>query len=246
MSVTSRESLIEYCLRRLGAPVLEINVDPDQVEDRIDEALQYFQEYHSDATFKTFVKHQVTSTDVDNEYIEISENIQFISRLFPVRTGFTGRGMFDIKYQMHMQDMRQFTGQIAHYHQMQQYLSLLEQEFTGMPQTEFTRHQNRLYIFGDFGDQSIREGDWIVVEAYQIVDPEIHGSVYNDMWIKEYSTALIKEQWGANLLKFEGMQLPGGVTMNGRQIFEDAMTEQERLREKIRMEHEYPIDFFVG
>lgn len=246
---TSRDTLIEYCLRRLGDPVIEINVDTDQLEDRVDEALQYYREFHSDATYRGYLKHLVTADDVSNEYITVSSNITQISRLFPIYSGSTSRNFFDIKYQMHLNDiadLHSYIGDLAYYEQMQQYLSLLDMKLTGTPQVHFSRQQNRLYIHGDFVDGDIKAGDYIVAEVYQIIDPNSHTSVWNDMWLKEYTTALIKQQWGANLIKFDGMQLPGGVTINGRQIFEDALQEIEQLREKIRLEHELPADFFMG
>jgi hypothetical protein len=125
-------------------------------------------------------------------------------------------------------------------------LSLLDMKLNGTPQVNFSRRQNRLYIHGDFQDKDIKAGDYIVAETLQIVDPDTHTSIYNDMFMKDYTTALIKLQWGANLIKFEGMQLPGGVTLNGRQIYEDAMNDIERLQEKVRLEQELPVDFFVG
>lgn len=247
---TSRTTLIDYCKRRLGDPVIEINVDEDQLEDRVDEALQYYQEYHSDATLRTYLKHQVTADDVTNEYISLSSDILFVSKVFPVLSNFgSTTNMFDIKYQMMLNDianLQNFAGDLAYFEQMNQYLALLDVKLNGQPQVQFSRKQNRLYIFGDFADKDIKEDDYIIVEIYQIVDPDTHTSVYNDMWLKEYTTALIKQQWGANLIKFEGMQLPGGVIMNGRQIYDDATTEIDRLRETIRMEHEMPPDFFVG
>ena len=247
---TSRATLIDYCKRKLGDPVIEINVDEDQLEDRVDEALQYYQEYHSDATLRTYLKHQVTSTDVSNEYISLSSNIIFVSKLFPISSSFNSSfNFFDIKYQMMLNDiadLQNFAGDLAYYEQMQQYLSLLDVKLNGHPQVQFQRRQNRLYIFGDFADNDIKEGEYIVAEVYEIVDPSAHTSVFNDMWMKEYTTALIKQQWGSNLLKFEGMQLPGGVVLNGRQIFDDATTDIDKLRETIRMEHEMPPDFFVG
>ena len=183
---SSRQSLIDYCLRRLGDPVIEINVDIDQLEDRVDEALQYWQEYHSDATYRTYVSHLVGASDVTNEYVTVSNDVIYVSKM------------------------------------------------------------NRLYLHGDFNDKDVQAGDYIVYEAYKTVDSSAHTKVWNDMWLKEYTTALIKQQWGSNLIKFEGMQLPGGVTLNGRQIFEDALQEIEKLREKIRMDFEMPADFFVG
>lgn len=247
---TSRATLIEYCKRRLGDPVIEINVDEDQLEDRVDEALQYYQEYHSDATVRTYLKHLVTASDVTNEYITLSNDIIFVSKLFPVSSSFNSSyNFFDIKYQMMLNDiadLQNFAGDLAYYEQMQQYLSLLDMKLNGTPQVQFSRRQNRLYIFGDFADGDIQAGEYIIAEVYQIVDPDTHTSVYNDMWLKEYTTSLIKQQWGQNLIKFEGMQLPGGVTLNGRQIYDDASGEIAQLRENIRLEHELPADFFVG
>jgi len=247
---TSRATLIDYCKRRLGDPVIEVNVDEDQLEDRVDEALQYYQEYHSDATLRTYLKHQVTASDVANEYITLSSNILFVSKVFPVLSNFgSTTNMFDIKYQMMLNDianLQNFAGDLAYFEQMNQYLALLDVKLNGQPQVQFSRKQNRLYIFGDFADKDIKADDYIIVEIYQIIDPDTHTSVYNDMWLKEYTTALIKQQWGANLIKFEGMQLPGGVVLNGRQIYDDATTDIDKLRETIRMEHEMPPDFFVG
>jgi len=247
---TSRATLIEYCKRRLGDPVIEINVDEDQLEDRVDEALQYYQEYHSDATIRTYLKHQITASDVSNEYITLSNDIIFVSKLFPISSSFNSSyNFFDIKYQMMLNDiadLQNFAGDLAYYEQMQQYLSLLDMKLNGTPQVQFSRKQNRLYIFGDFADEDIKAGEYIIAEVYSIVDPETYTSIYNDMWLKEYTTSLIKQQWGQNLIKFEGMQLPGGVTLNGRQIYDDATGEIERLRENLRLEHELPPDFFVG
>jgi len=246
----SRQDLIDYAKRRLGDPVLEINIDEDQMEDRVDEALQYYQEFHSDAVYRTFLKHQVTATDVTNEYIPISSNVLYLTRLFPVSSSFgTSYNFFDIKYQMALNDfadLTKFAGDLAYYDQLQQYLSLLDTKLNGAPQTTFVRHQERLYIHGEFANKDIKANDYIVAEAYVTIDPQTTTAVYNDMWLKEYVTALFKQQWGQNLIKFEGVQLPGGVTFNGRQLYDDATQEIERLRERIRLEHEMPADFFMG
>lgn len=246
----SRSTLIDYCKRRLGDPVIEINVDEDQLEDRVDEALQYYQEYHGEATLRTYLKHLVTESDVTNEYISLNSNITYVSKLFPLASNFnSGRNFFDIKYQMMLNDMASlihFAGDLAYYEQMQQYLSLLDMKLNGHPQVQFSRKQNRLYIFGDFADDDIKAGDYIIAEVYQIIDPDTSTSIYNDLWLKEYTTSLIKQQWGQNLIKFEGMQLPGGVTLNGRQLYDDATQEMLRLEEKLRTTYELPVDFFVG
>ena len=246
----SRANLKEYALRALGKPVIEINVDDDQLEDRLDEALQYYREFHSDATVRTYLKHQVTAQDVTNEYITLASNIIFVSKMFPLQSSFqSSRNFFDIKYQMMLNDiadLMNFAGDLAYYEQMQQYLSLLDMKLNGQPQVQFSRKQNRLYIFGDFQDDDINEGDYIVAEVYTEINDSDHTSIFNDMFLKEYTTALIKQQWGQNLIKFEGMQLPGGVILNGRQIYDDATGEIETLRQKVRDEHEFPPDFFVG
>lgn len=249
-TITTRQDLIDYCLRKLGDPVLEINVSDDQIEDKVDDALQKYQEFHSDATIRTYMKHQVTSADVTNKYIPISSDIIFVSKVFPVSTTYGSSGnLFDIRYQMFLNNMGDFinwAGDLSYLYQMEQYLSMIDQQLHGQPQVTFSRHQDRLYIYGDFNDGDLKEGDYVVAEIYQIVDPETHTSVYNDMFIKDYTTQLIKQQWGMNMSKFEGMQLPGGVTVNGRQMYDDATAEIEKLEEKLRLEQELPVDFFVG
>ena len=245
----SRQGLIDYVMRSLGDPVIEINIDPEQQEDRVDEALQYYQEFHSDATLRTYLKHKVTEADVTNQYISLDSSITYVSKLFPVKGGTVTKDFFDIKYQLHLNDianLHTYMGDLAYYEQMQQYLSLIDMKLNGTPQVQFSRRENRLYIHGDFEDKDIEKDDYIVAEVYKILDPNTNTSIYNDRWLKEYTTALFKRQWGSNLIKFEGMTLPGGVTLNGRQIFEDAQQDLERLRESIRLEHEFPADFFMG
>ena len=246
----TRQSHIDYCLRTLGDPVIEINVDDDQLEDRVDESLEYFREYHSEATFRTYLKHQVTATDISNEFIPIASNIIQVARLFPIEAHGGGTtNFFDIKYQMMLNDMTSMAGtmgNLAYYEMMQQYLSLIDMRLNGQPQTTFVRKQNRLYIHGDFADGDIVAGKFLVAEVYQEINDSDYTSIWNDLWLKEYTTALFKRQWGQNLIKFEGMTLPGGVTLNGRQIYDDATQDVERLRERIRLEHEMPADFFVG
>ena len=250
---STRTELEEYCLRKLGAPVIDINVADEQIDDRIDEALEMYQEYHSDAVVKTYFKHLVTATDVTNKYIPVPNSILYVTHLFPLRPGSSSSaGMFDIKYQMMLNDMinmNNFSGGLNYYTQMQQYLELLNMALSGTPQVSYQRRQNRLHIFGDFGTGDIVAGSYLVAEAYAIVDPATTSgtkSIFNDLWLKAYATALIKKQWGSNLMKFEGMTLPGGVMLNGRQIYDDATVEIQALEEKLRLEYELPIDFYIG
>lgn len=249
-SPSSRVELINHCLRKLGAPVIEINIDEQQLEDRLDDALQFFQEYNSDAVVKTYLKHQVTSDDISNGYIEVADNIIFVKRLIPINaSGISSSNFFDFKYQFSLNDLydlNTFIGGIAYYEQMRQYVSLIDMKLNGYPLITFNRLQNRVYIHGDFETQNINAGEYIVLEVWSTVDGETHTDVYNDIFLKDYLTQLIKQQWGANLSKFEGMQLPGGVTLNGRIIYEEATQELERLEEKVRSNYELPVDFFVG
>lgn len=245
----TRDELIDYCLRKLGQPVIEINVAQEQIEDRIDDALAYYQEFNSDATIRTFVKHQITQTDVNNKYILLDKSIHIVKKLFPVITSGNSMNFFDVKYQMMLNDvadMGSFIGDLMYYDQLQQHLSLIDQKLNGVPQVDFSRVQNRLYIHGEWIDGDIKVGDFLVLEVYQIVDPEVFTNVYNDKFLKEYATGLIKRQWGQNLMKFEGMQLPGGVMLNGRQIYDDAVAEISEMEERVRLEHEMPPDFFMG
>jgi len=245
----TRDDLISYCKRKLGEPVLEVNVALEQVEDRIDDALEYYQEFHSDATIRTYLKHLVTESDVTNGYIPISSDVIFVQRLFPVNSASGVNDWSGIKYQIMLNDvgnLGNFMSELVYYEQMQQHMSLLDMKINGTPQVSFSRRQNRLVIHGEFGAGDIKAGDYIIAQVVQIINPETHTSIYNDMWLKEYATALIKRQWGANLIKFEGMQLPGGVILNGRQIYEDATVDIEKLEERIRLEQELPVDFFVG
>ena len=246
----SRQTLIDYCLRRLGEPVIEVNVDEDQIEDRIDEAIQYYQEFNSDATKRGFLKHQMTASDISNKYISLSTDIQFVSRMFRLASTFQqSRNLFDIKYQMSLNDiwdMSTFAGDLAYYEQLQQYLATIDMKLNGTPIIDFVRKQNRLYIHGNIEDGDLKEDEYILLEVYENIDANTHTSIYNDMFLKQYATALIKLQWGMNLMKFEGMQLPGGVIINGRQIYDDATAEIQELQEKVRLEHEMPPDFFVG
>jgi len=247
-SPTSRQTLIDYCLRRLGSPVIEINVDPDQVEDRVDDAVALFREYHDDATVRIFLKHQVTQDDIDNGYIPISADIPFIRRVMPVNQTYSSVNMFDIRYQMMMNsmgDFMQFAGGMSYYYQLEQYMDFLDMLLEGQPITTFSRNQKRLYLHGNFEDEDVLKDQFLIAECFQLVDENTY-NIWDDIFLRDYTTQCIKQQWGANLIKFEGMQLPGGVTMNGRQIYDDATAEMQRLEEKLRLEHEMPVDFFMG
>ena len=244
----SRSTLIDYCYRSLGAPVIEINVDEDQVDDRIDEALQFHQTYHTDSIEKIYLKHQVTQIDIDNGYLPINDLITDVIRVMPLRDSSPSDNMFDIRYQMHLNDVYSlgFMGSLAEYEMTQQWLALLDLIIDNDDKhISFERHKNQLRIDMDWSTE-IAVGNYLVVECYRILDPALYSDVYNDYFLKKYATALIKRQWGANLSKFEGMVMPGGVTFNGRQLLDDANEELTKLEEEVRLNWEQPVDFYIG
>ena len=259
-NVNSRTKLIDYCLRRLGHPVIEINVDDDQLEDRIDDGLQLFREYAADGSIRVYFPVQITQAHIDNKKINITnptgsadntfkDRILDVVRVFMIGDSTSNVNFFDIKYQMRLNDLADLAtgvGDLAYYEHMQQYLSMIDLKLTGHPQIQYNRYADELRIFGDLRDGGdLKVGDFIMIEMY-IELLETVGSQYDNLFLKNYCTAAIKKQWGENLGKFEGMQLPGGVTLNGRQLIDDAKEEIEKEIEKLRNEYDYPPNFFVG
>ena len=245
---TSRQQLSDYCLRALGAPVLEINVDDSQVDDRIDEAIQMHQNFHSDATVRQFFKYQVTQTDFNNQYITLPEELIYVLRVLPIGMSGSTQGIFSVDYQLHLNDLYDLRrpGNLINYEMTRQYMSLIDMTLNGMDQgIIFARHMHRLQIETDWKSR-IPVGSWIIVEGYHTVDPDAYTEIYNDTILKRYLTALIKRQWGQNLSKFKGVQLPGGVTMDGDGIITSANEEIKELEDKMRSVYEFPCDFYVG
>ena len=247
MSVpSSREQLKEWCLRQLGHPVIEINVDDDQVDDRIDEALQYFQQFHFDGVERWYMKHQVTDENKTNQYIPITQNIIGVTRIFPVGSSNASINMFDLRYQLRLHELYDFTStSYVSYALTMQHIRTLDLLFSGETPVRFNRHTDKLYIDWDWNN-GIQAGEWIVIEGYVIVDPDSYSKVYNDRMLKKLATAYIKKQWGNNMKKFGGMQLPGGITMNGQQIHDEAVNEIKELEDTIRLTFEEPPQFLVG
>ena len=243
----SREKLVRYCLRNLGEPVIEVNIAEDQIEDRVDEALQFYAEYHSDAIAHEFFKHKVTQADIDNRYIEIPDAILNAVRVLPFTHENSSINIFDARYQIALNDMYNlgFAGTLANFVHTQQYIRTLDMMINGTPQVEFNRHQNRIFINIDW-EQHLQVGNFIIVEGYRVVDPDTFTDVYNDMFLKRYLTALLKRQWAINLKKFDGMELPGGVTLNGQQMYDEATDEIRNIEEEMQLKYEAPVDFFVG
>ena len=256
-AVTNRQTFKDYCLRRLGFPTIEINVDDDQVEDRIDDALQYWQDYHFDALQKVYYIRTLNSTDMTNKYINLSPsvtldtsgnsvNIIGVTRVFPISDSINQNNMFDLRYQLRLNELYDFTSaSYINYTMTMQHLRSLELLFTGEVPIRFQRHMHRLYCDWGWGS-AVNAGTVVIAECFALIKPEDFASVWNDRWLKEYATALIKRTWGNNLKKFAGVQLPGGVMLNGQQIFDEATKEIEDLETEMQTNYELPVDFYLN
>ena len=263
----SKASLKEYIKRALGAPVLEINVDDDQFDDRIDEALQYFHEFHYDGSIKTYLKHQFTADELaafktdtsltsnpagthdysntafkeQKNYLVLPEFVLSVLNIFPFNDKHN-INMFDLRYQLRLNDIYDLTStNILNYEMVQQHLSMLDNILVGRTPIRYTAHQNRLYLDMDFN--SIGENEYIIIECYRKLDPTNFTDIYNDMWLKKYATNKVKYQWAENLSKFSGVALPGGVTLDAERMKQEAQDEITRLEEESRLNFDMmPID----
>lgn len=243
---TTRDEFIDYCLRRLGAPVIQINVDSDQLDDRVDDALQRYRDYHHDATEKIYAQHQLTQTDVDNKYLIIDPLIIGISRIFPLSDAQQNINLFDLRYQLRLNELYDFTStSYVTYEITMQHLRTLEMLFVGITPIRFNRHQNKLFIDWNWGT-SIVIGEHVIMEGYRILDPDQYPNIWNDRWLKEYATALIQKQWGENLSKFSSIPLPGGAILDGDKIYNKADQKVKKLEdEMINSYSEQPM-FLMG
>ena len=276
----SRQELIDYCLRRLGSPVLEINVADDQIDDLVDDALQYFQERHFDGVERMYLKYQFTQDDIargtaknnngvglvtttassnnisglgtitsqfyeTSNFIQIPDSVIGIEKIFKFDSSSISGGMFSIKYQLFLNDLYYFNSiDLLQYSMTKTYLEDINFLLTTDKQIRFNKRQNRMYLDIDWGSQQV--GDYIVIDCYRILDPNSFTEVYNDSFLKIYLTSLIKRQWGQNLIKFRGVKLPGGIELNGRELYEDAEKELESLRQRMATEYELPPYDFIG
>ena len=243
---TTRALFKEYCLRKLGKPVIEINVDDDQVEDRIDEAIRYYWDYHFDGTEKVYYKHAITDTDKANKYITLPENIIGAVRVFPIGDpSIRSDDMFNIRYQIALNDLYTLTAySMIPYYMAMQHLALISEFLVGQQPIRYSRHRDRLYVDTKWDNYNV--GDFLLVEAYEVLDPDTYSEVWSDRWLTNYTTAKIKYQWGSNLTKFTGMQLPGGVQFNGEKIFNDAQVEIEKMEEDMILRYSLPVTDMIG
>lgn len=246
MSVNSRQGLIDYCLRDLGAPVVEVNVDIDQVEDRVDEAIAFWREFHYDAVELVYLKQEMTSNVIAQQYVEISDAVVGINKVFPFYNRSQGMNIFDVRYQILINDLYSLMStDIIYYSMVKTQLELINQLLVGQKPIRYNKHANRLFIDMDW-DRDVNPGDFIIVEAYRILDPEQFTDVYNDRLLKKLATAYIKRQWATNVKKFSGVQLPGGVIIDGNVLYQEAQQEIKDIEQEIQDRFELPPDMFVG
>tara|TARA_A100001015_G_scaffold194625_1_gene216995 strand:- start:392 stop:1207 length:816 start_codon:yes stop_codon:yes gene_type:complete len=266
----TKASLKEHCLRSLGKPVIEINVDDDQIDDRIDDALQYFAQYHYDGIERVYLKHKITQAEIDRaktnasatatdtadnsitatwlegkNFIPVPDTVLSVVKVFDF-TDKHSLNMFDVRYQLRLNDLYDFSSEsIIHYEMTMRHIDFLDHILVGEKPIRFNQHQNRLYIDMDW-THDVNVDDFIIIECYRKLDPSTFTDVFNDIYLKRYTTALIKRQWGANLSKFEGVQMLGGVTLNGAKLFEEAQQDIEKLEEQIQLAYELPPNYMIG
>jgi len=277
---STRQGLIDYCLRRLGAPVLEINVDDDQIDDLVDDALQLFHERHFDGVERMYLKYKISQDDLDrgkasgttgvgiattigtstsipgygstsfnfyetSNFIQIPDSVIGIEKVFKFDTSSISGGMFSIKYQLFLNDLYYFNSvELLQYAMTKSYLEDIDYLLTTDKQLRFNKRQNRLYLDIDWGSQSL--DNFLVIDCYRILNPNDFTRVYNDSFVKRYLTALIKRQWGQNLIKFRGVKLPGGIELNGRELYDDAEKEIASILQRMSMDYELPPYDFIG
>lgn len=243
---TTKATFKEYCLRKLGKPVIEINVDDDQVDDRIDEALRYWYDYHFDGSEKIYYKHAITDTDVTNKYITLPENIIGAVSIFSMGDpSLSSDDLFNIRYQIALNDVYTLTNvSLVPYYMVMEHLALMTELLVGKQPIRYSRHKDRLHVDMDWNTVAV--GSFLLVEAYEVVDPETFTDAYNDRWLQNYATTLIKEQWGSNLTKFTGMSLPGGVQFNGEKIYNDAVDARTKMEQEMISSYSLPVLDMIG
>ena len=241
----SRAEFTEYCLRKLGKPVIEINVDEDQVGDRIDEALRYYWDYHFDGSEKTYYKKLITQTDIDNKYITMPENIIGVVNIFDLGSALGLNNLFNIRYQIALNDLYTLTSvSMVPYYMAMNHVQFLEQMLVGKQPLRYNRHVNKLYI--DMSWDQVAVDNYLIVEAYQVVDPAVYTDAWGDRWLARYASCLIKQQWGQNMKKFRGMKLPGGIEFNGQQIYDEATAERQQLEQEMIYTYSLPATDMIG
>ena len=267
---STRQGLIDYCLRRLGYPVLEVNVDDDQIDDLIDDAIQYFQERHFDGVERMLLKHEITKENKETlktgittttanstvgittttftesqNFIQLPDHVLGVERVVKMDASTISSGMFNIKYQIFLNDLYYYGAlDLMNYAMVKTYLEDLSRLITPDVQLRFNKRQHRLYM--DINWRQVSKNTYLIIDCYRLVDPANASDIYNDWWLKRYLVAIIKRQWGQNLMKFQGVMLPGGVSLNGRQIYDDAIREIDQIEYELKTEYELPPLDLIG
>ena len=267
---STRQQLIDYSLRKLGFPVLEINVDDDQIDDLVDDALQYFQERHFDGVERVFLKHELTEANLETirtgittttatsgigvtnpsftetqNFLKLPDHVLGVEKVFKMDQSTISSGLFNIKYQIFLNDLYYYGAlDLMNYAMVKTYLEDLSRLITPDVQLRFNKRKHRLYM--DIDWEQVSNDTFLIIDCYRLVDPANASDVYNDWWLKRYLVATIKKQWGQNLMKFQGVMLPGGVSLNGRQIFDDAVREIEQIEYELKTEYELPPLDLIG
>ena len=280
----TRQQLVDYCLRKLGAPVLEINVDDEQIDDAVDDGIQMFNERHFDGVERMYLKYQISQDDIDrgrarndsgstntagivttvgtsstitgygsttsnwyetSNFLQVPDSVVGVEKIFKFDSSSISSGMFSIKYQLFLNDLYYFNSvELLQYAMTKTYLEDIDFLLTPDKQVRFNKRQGRLYLDMDWGAQTV--DNYLVLDCFRALDPEDFNQIYNDIFLKEYVTLLIKRQWGQNMIKFKGVKLPGGIEMNGREIYDDAERALESFRERFKLEYELPPLDFIG
>lgn len=272
---SSRAELKDYCLKQLGKPVLEINVDDDQIDNLIDDAIQYYHERHYDGIDRVFLKHKLTpatksviseSAPVGSSttsgsvvgagltsltyvegvnYLPLPDSIIGVNNILKINSSSVSDGLFNIKYQLFLNDVYYYGAlDLLNYAMVKRYLEDLDFLLNPHAQIRFNKKNHKLYL--DIDWQQVGQDEYVIIDCYRIVDPSDAPKLYNDWWLKKYLTALIKKQWGQNMIKFNGVLLPGGVQLNGRQIYDDGVAEIEKLEQQLKDEYELPPLDLIG
>lgn len=242
----NREELKDFCLRQLGHPVIQINVDDEQVNDAVELAFEYWNEFHFNGTERTYVKHQLTEQDMTNKYVTVSDGLIGATRVLKVGGNKMAMNMFDLRYQLRLNDLWDLSStSYVNYSLTMQHLQTLDLIFTGETPIRFNRLTNKLYIDMDW-ENDVVAGDYLIIEGFVVTDPTTYTRVWNDRMLKKLATAYVKKQWGQNMSKFDKMQLPGGITMRGVDIYNEAVGDIEKIEQNIRDTYEAPPGFLVG
>ncbi len=227
-----RESFKEYCLRKLGHPVIQINCSDEQIEDRIDEAMSFYRDYHYDGSQLVYLKHQLTEQELEQGYVEVPERLLGVTRIFDLGASIsTGAGIFNVSYQFvlhNLEDITQYN--VTNYYMAMQHLEFIQEILVGKPLIRYNRRNNKLFI--DIKKDLLAPGSFIIIEAYDIIDENEYSDFWRERWLQNYATVLIKEQWGSNITKFDNVQMVGGITFNGQQILNDAREERRTMEEQ--------------